>query len=69
MGSEMCIRDSISGGGTSMTADKTQITSVGVEVIVYDRETGVDAVVQILRELKAPSGTNIYVEDDIINVW
>ena len=59
----------ISGGGTSMTADKTQITSVGVEVIVYDRETGVDAVVQILRELKAPSGTNIYVEDDIINVW
>ena len=52
-----------------MTADKTQITSVGVEVIVYDRETGVDAVVQILRELEAPSGTQIYVEDDIINVW
>ena len=59
----------INGGGTSMTADKTQITSVGVEVIVYDRETGVDAVVQILRELEAPSGTQIYVEDDIINVW
>lgn len=59
----------INGGGTSMTADKTQITSVGVEVVVYDRQTGVDAVVQILRELEAPSGTQIYVEDDIINVW
>ena len=52
-----------------MTADKTQITSVGVEVIVYDRETGVEAVVQILRELEAPLETKIYVENNIINVW
>ena len=59
----------VNGGGTLISTPKKQITHVGIDVVMFDRETGIEAVVEILRQLNAPSETEIYVDDEVINVW
>lgn len=56
------------GGGTMIGAEK-HIEYIGIEAVVHEREVGVEAVIRILRQLDAPRGTQIHVEDEIVDVW
>jgi len=60
----------VDGGGTMMGAEQKQIEFIGIDAVVFEREAGVEAVIQILRELDAPKGTEIRLGDeDVVNVW
>ena len=60
----------VDGGGTMISKEQMEIEYVGIDAVVFQREPGVAAVIQILQELNAPQGTEIHLSDEeIVNVW
>lgn len=60
----------VDGGGTMISKDKKEIQFVGIDAVVFEREPGIAAVIEILQELKAPLKTEIHLGDEeILNVW
>lgn len=61
----------VDGGGTMIGRQQNQIEFIGIDAVIFDREKGLEAVIQLLQKLNAPEGTEIHLldEDKMMNVW